>query len=83
MEAKLTLKLDKTIIETAKRYAEKNDCNLSKLVESFLKSLASPDTLSKKYSPLVESLTGIISEDEAKKWADEDPRIRNLLAKEQ
>ncbi|MDR0338444.1 MAG: DUF6364 family protein, partial [Planctomycetaceae bacterium] len=58
MEAELTLKLDKTVIETATRYAEKNDRTLSKLVENFLKNLDSPDTPAKKHSPLVESLTG-------------------------
>jgi predicted HicB family RNase H-like nuclease len=33
METKLTLKLDKTVSETAKQYAEKNNRSLSRLVE--------------------------------------------------
>jgi hypothetical protein len=32
-------------------------------------------------SRLVKSLTGIVSEEEAEKWAKEDPRIRYILTK--
>jgi hypothetical protein len=81
METKLTLKLDKTVIETAKQYAEKNNRSLSKLVENFFRNLTSPDVSRKRHSPLVESLTGMISEEEAEKWAEEDPKIRYILKK--
>jgi hypothetical protein len=81
METKLTLKLDKTVIETAKQYAEKNNRSLSRLVETFFRNLTSSDISRKKHSPLVESLTGMISEEEAEKWAAEDPKIRYILTK--
>jgi len=81
METKLTLKLDKTVIETAKQYAEKNNRSLSRLVENFFRNLTSSDISRKKHSPLVESLTGMISEEEAEKWAREDPKIRYILTK--
>jgi hypothetical protein len=37
METKLTLKLDQTVIKSAKKYAENNNRSLSKLAEDFLK----------------------------------------------
>lgn len=41
METKLTLKLDKTIIEKAKVYASSQNRSLSKLIESYLMSITS------------------------------------------
>jgi hypothetical protein len=81
METKLTLKLDKMVIETAKEYAERNNRSLSKLVENYFRNLTSSNISQRKHSPLVESLTGIISEEEAEKWAREDPKIRYILTK--
>jgi hypothetical protein len=82
MDAKLTLKLDKTVIESAKEYAEHNKRSLSKLVENYFKNLTVKNVPPKKHSPLVESLSGVISEKEAERWAREDPRIRYILTKE-
>lgn len=60
MESKLTLKLDKDIIEQAKTYARDHNTSLSKMIENYLQTV----TLKKKkpieISPLVESLTGVI-----------------------
>ena len=39
MNKKLTLSLDKSIIESAKDYAKSNNISLSKLIESYLKTL--------------------------------------------
>ena len=61
MNTKLTLNLNKDIIEDAKSYATKNSLSLSKLIENYLKSLTEPSDSPKKVSPLVESLTGVIS----------------------
>jgi hypothetical protein len=81
METKLTLKLDKMVIETAKEYAERNNRSLSRLVENYFRNLTSSNISQHKHSPLVESLTGIISEEEAEKWAEEDSKIRYILTK--
>lgn len=64
MDTKLTLKLDKQVIEKAKEYASSQKRSLSRLIESYLKTLISTDnTESKdeiKISPFVKSLqTGI------------------------
>ena len=63
METKLTLKLDKAIINSAKKYAQKNNKSLSRLVETYFRNLVSQSDKEKvKYSPLVEELSGVISE---------------------
>jgi hypothetical protein len=66
MNTKLTLNLNGHIIETAKDYAKNNSVSLSQLIENYLRSLTKKDKKEIKVSPLVESLTGIIpNEDEA------------------
>jgi len=61
MDTKLTLKLNKEIIEKAKAYASNKKMSLSRIVESYLQSL----TLEKKdddfeISPFVKSIsTGV------------------------
>ncbi len=64
MNTKLTLNLNKSVIEEAKSYAKENQVSLSKLIENYLKSIIKKeDKNTVKISPLVESLTGIISSD--------------------
>ncbi len=63
METKLTLKLDKTVIQSAKQYAHRRNRSLSGLVEDYFRNLvASEDKQQFHYSPLVEELSGVISE---------------------
>jgi hypothetical protein len=64
MDAKLTLKLDKFVIDEAKEYASKNKRSLSRMIEAYLKSLIetnnhqSDDEI--EISPFVKSLkTGV------------------------
>lgn len=61
MDTKLTLSLNKSIIEQAKVYAKSNDISLSRLIESYLKSLTTEkDTNDFEISPFVKSIsTGI------------------------
>lgn len=64
MNTKLTLNLDNSIIKEAKSYAKENQISLSKPVENYLASLTrQTDNPTRKISPLVESLTGVISSD--------------------
>lgn len=63
MDKKLTLSLDKTIIESAKKYAKSNNISLSKLIESYLTSLTKRKRNATDITPLVESLSGVISLD--------------------
>jgi len=64
MNSKLTLKLDKFVIEKAKEYATNNKRSLSRLIESYLRSLISDNFENSKdeikISPFVKSLsTGV------------------------
>ncbi|SDE29395.1 DUF6364 family protein [Niabella drilacis] len=60
MNAKLTLNLNKAVIDNAKDYAKEQHTSLSKLIENYLGSLTKKDSTKAKISPLVERLTGII-----------------------
>lgn len=64
METKLTLKLDKDVIEEVKQYAKKRNVSLSKMVERYFQSLIDEKRpKKKKYTPLVEELSGVITLD--------------------
>lgn len=70
MNTKLTLNLDKHIIESAKDYAKSHRTSLSQLVENYLHALIRKEDKAEKVSPLVESLTGVLSneqEDDSKR----------------
>jgi hypothetical protein len=58
MDTKLTLKLDKKIIEKAKQYASEKKSSLSKLIENYLTSLTTdkPGSNDLEISPFVKSL---------------------------
>ena len=57
---KLTLSLDKKVIERAKAYAKSNNISLSRLIESYLAALVGRESDKDKITPLVKSLSGVI-----------------------
>lgn len=64
MDAKLTLKLDKLVIDRAKEYASSHKKSLSRMIESYLKSLLDKESLDSKddfeISPFIKSMqTGV------------------------
>lgn len=63
MNAKLTLTVDKSIIESAKKYAKSNGRSLSNIIEEYLKTLIQNkvETTEFEISPLVQSLWGSVS----------------------
>ena len=68
MDTKLTLKLDQSIIQKAKKYAKNRNISLSRLIENQLRSLVEiPGNIEEKYSSDIELLIGILErkEDEA------------------
>lgn len=79
MDTKLTLKLDKEIINRAKDYAESKKISLSKLIESYLQLLTNESSSKDKISPLVESLSGVI--ELPKKYDDKDDYTDYLTEK--
>ena len=57
MDTKLTLKLDKFVVEGAKEYASSHKKSLSRLIESYLKSLLNNENLHDfEITPFVKSL---------------------------
>lgn len=60
MDTKLTLKLDKNVIDKAKEYASSQKRSLSRMIESYLKTLINTDDSKKdddlEISPFVKSL---------------------------
>lgn len=60
MNTKLTLSLNHQTIEKAKDYARLNNISLSKMIESYLESLTNQHNEKQPFTPLVESLSGII-----------------------
>jgi hypothetical protein len=67
METKLTLQLDKSVINAIKIYAKKNKRSLSKLVEDYFKKLLLEHEPRAQISPLVQELSGVISEEDLQK----------------
>lgn len=65
MEAKLTLKLDEDVIKSVKRYAGENRRSVSRLAEDYFRKLADDKLPRRRYTPLVEELSGIVAEADA------------------
>ena len=79
METKLTLKLDRVAINSAKAYAKSNRKSLSKLVEGFFWNLVYENAPPVKYPELIERLSGVISADDLDRLSMEDERTRYIL----
>ncbi len=59
MNTKLTLTIEQSVIEKAKKYARKKERSLSDLIENYLKAVVSEDVLSpQELTPTVKSLKG-------------------------
>ena len=52
------------------------------MVENYFRNLSSEHINQMKHSSVVESLTGILSEDDLEKFAGEDERAKYILTKE-
>jgi hypothetical protein len=64
MDKKLTFSLNNEIIETPKIYAKSHNMSLSKLIESYRSTLTTKEEKDNKITPLVKSLSGVISLDD-------------------
>ena len=62
MDTKLTLKIDKRVVDKAKDYAKSKHISVSYIVENYLKTITqSPKNQDQFFlSPIVDSLSGII-----------------------
>jgi hypothetical protein len=61
MDTKLTIKLDEGVITRAKEYARNRRTSLSKMIESYLDSVTRPDSDDFEITPLVKSLSGVVT----------------------
>jgi hypothetical protein len=61
MDTKLTLKLNKTVIDQAKKYASDHETSLSRIIENYLAAITAESTETEDISPLVKSISGVIS----------------------
>jgi len=61
MDTKLTIKLDNDVISRAKRYAQRRRTSLSKMIESYLDSVTKSEPDDIEITPLVKSLSGVVS----------------------
>ncbi len=80
MSKKLTLSIDETTIEKAKRYAKKKKKSLSKLVQEYLQYVAERenDNLESELTPTVKKLLGSVR---IKEESIEEARFKYLKEK--
>ncbi|ACM20119.1 antitoxin, putative [Geotalea daltonii FRC-32] len=71
MNAKLTLSLEKDVIEQAKEFSRKQHKSLSKLVENYLQQITRSVPHEEHITPLVAELSGLIKPDRVKRRKDE------------
>jgi hypothetical protein len=65
MQAKLTLNLEKDVIEHAKEFSRRHHKSLSKLVENYLRQITSGAAEIENSTPLVSDLSGVIKPETA------------------
>jgi len=61
MQTKLTLRLEKSLIQRAKTYAGTRGTSLSRLVAAYFKSLEEQQSDEGEFTPLVKELRGILT----------------------
>ena len=71
MQTKLTLSIDKSVVEQAKEFSRRRHKSLSKLIESYLRQVAGSGQEKPAVTPLVSRLSGLISSYAAAKHKDE------------
>ena len=72
---KLTLSVDERIVSRAKKYAKQRGLSISRMVETYLETVAGPAPAAKGDTPVLRALRGSL------KHADLDERRRYLAAK--
>lgn len=61
MNTKLTVKLNKRVIDDAKTYARNHRTSLSRMIESYLDAMTKKEIKEFEITPLVESLSGVVT----------------------
>jgi hypothetical protein len=78
MTSKLTLSVEKSVIEKAKMYAKKTGRSLSELIEKYLDSITSDENSEDEISSKLKKIVGAVKLPEN---FDEDKELRSYLEK--
>jgi formiminotetrahydrofolate cyclodeaminase len=78
MSTKLTLTVEKTVIEKAKSYAKKTGRSLSELIEKYLENITSDEKNENELSPKLRKIVGAVK---LPKNFDEEKELRSYLEK--
>jgi len=78
MTTKLTLTMEDSVIDSAKKYARQKGKSLSDIVENYLRSIATPEDDTEKLSPKVMKMMGVIKLPQDYDYKKE---LRDVLAK--
>lgn len=78
MTTKLTLTVEKTVIENAKSYAKKTGRSLSELIEKYLENITSNEKNENELSPKLRKIVGAVK---LPKNFDEEKELRSYLEK--
>ena len=78
MTTKLTLTVEKTVIEEAKSYARRTGRSLSELIEKYLESIISEEKTGQKLSPKLKKIVGAVK---LPKNFDEQKELRDYFEK--
>lgn len=74
MTTKLTLTVEKSVIDKAKSYAKQTGRSLSELIEKYLESITSEDQNNKDISPKLKKIIGAVK---LPKNFDEEKELRS------
>ncbi len=78
MTTKLTLTVEKTVIEKAKSYAKRTGRSLSELIEKYLESITNDEKNDTQISPKLRKIVGSVK---LPKNFDEEKELRTYLEK--
>lgn len=71
MQTKLTLSLDKEVIERAKEFSRQQHKSLSKLVENYLRRVTAQERKDEAPTPIVAQLSGVLPPQAADTFREE------------
>jgi hypothetical protein len=78
---KLTLRMDRDLIEKAKRVARERNTSVSGMVAGFFENLEKPEPADRKHGPITRRLRGSLKPETGLRPADEEDYLRHIEEK--
>lgn len=78
---KLTLRMEKDLIEKAKRVAEERDTSVSRMVAGFFESLERTRSVDRRHGAITSRLRGSLKPEEGRLQSGEEDYLRHLEEK--